>query len=90
MSVLPTLAECVADGTHMVRCTADGYCKACFDAGAEAIVARPRPFNLFGDTYCARALRKVADVGAMAQMELMAYLHDVVGGKGQFTFASSG
>lgn len=28
---LPTLAECIATGTHMLKCTADGFCKSCFD-----------------------------------------------------------
>lgn len=23
--------ECKRAGTHMIRCTADGYCKVCFD-----------------------------------------------------------
>ena len=27
---IPSLDECVAAGTHMVRCTADGACKVCF------------------------------------------------------------
>lgn len=28
---LPTIAECVAARTHMLRCTANGFCKVCFD-----------------------------------------------------------
>jgi hypothetical protein len=30
----PTLDECRAAGTHMIRCTADGSCKVCFEEGA--------------------------------------------------------
>ncbi len=28
----PSLAACEAAGTHMLRCTGDGYCKVCFKA----------------------------------------------------------
>jgi hypothetical protein len=27
---LPSMSDCIAAGTHMLRCTADGYCKVCF------------------------------------------------------------
>jgi hypothetical protein len=28
---IPTIDECVRARTHMIRCTADGACKVCFD-----------------------------------------------------------
>lgn len=28
---LPTMNACIKAGTHMLRCTGDGYCKVCFD-----------------------------------------------------------
>ncbi len=28
---LPSIDQCVRAGTHMKRCTGDGYCKVCFD-----------------------------------------------------------
>jgi hypothetical protein len=40
---IPSIDECVAAGTHMVRCTADGACKVCFSmdpAGAELFIVR--------------------------------------------------
>jgi hypothetical protein len=35
---LPSLAECRAAGTHMVRCTADGFCKVCFQRDADDVL----------------------------------------------------
>jgi hypothetical protein len=43
---IPTIDECVAAGTHMVRCTADGACKVCFSddpRGAELFTVRLPP-----------------------------------------------
>jgi hypothetical protein len=31
LAKLPTLKACKEAGTHMLRCTGDGYCKVCFD-----------------------------------------------------------
>jgi hypothetical protein len=31
---IPTIKECKRAGTHMLRCTGDGYCKVCFDREA--------------------------------------------------------
>ena len=28
---LPTIKQCMKAGTHMLRCTGDGYCKVCYD-----------------------------------------------------------
>ncbi len=45
---LPTIETCVAAGTHMIRCTADGDCKVCFQRGDTDITAvvplPPTPF----------------------------------------------
>lgn len=61
----------------------DRKCRVCGPAGIKPL----KRFNIFSDAKCARALRHLATVGELKQTELMVYFHNIVRGKGKFTFA---
>lgn len=49
---IPSITECIAAGTHMIRCTADGACKVCFDRSdsdvtySVSVVAAPKAMKV--------------------------------------------
>ncbi len=67
---------------------ADPRCPSCPLAGQVLAVARARvAFNIFADSYCARAMRFLAVVGETTQSDLMDYFHHAIGARGGFAFA---